>query len=57
MGEFNISPSEYWRMTPAEVNMIIEHNRPTVIAGVHEDDFEAMMIHRQRLIDEGVDVL
>lgn len=44
-------------MTPAEVNMIIDHNRPKVIAGVHEDDFEAMMIRRQQLIDEGVNVL
>jgi hypothetical protein len=44
-------------MTPAEVNSIIESKRPRVINGIHEDDLEAMMIRRQQLIDQGVDVL
>tara|TARA_R110000787_G_scaffold45322_2_gene110515 strand:+ start:876 stop:1067 length:192 start_codon:yes stop_codon:yes gene_type:complete len=57
VGEFQISPSEYWSMTPAEVNSIVEAKRPKVVGGIHEDDFEAMMIRRQKLIDEGVKVL
>jgi len=57
VGEFNISPTDYWKMTPAEVNSIIESKRPRVINGIHEDDLEAMMIRRQQLIDQGVDVL
>ena len=44
-------------MTPAEVNMIIDSKRPRVINGVKEDDYENMMIHRQKLIDDGVEVL
>lgn len=44
-------------MTPAEVNSIVEAKRPKVVGGIHEDDFEAMMIRRQKLIDEGVKVL
>jgi len=44
-------------MTPAEVNIIIDSKRPKVIDGIHEDDYEAMMIRRQQLINEGVNVL
>lgn len=44
-------------MTPAEVNMIIDSKRPKVINGIHEDDMENMMMRRQKLIDEGVNVL
>tara|TARA_R110000782_G_scaffold187542_1_gene277702 strand:+ start:781 stop:960 length:180 start_codon:yes stop_codon:yes gene_type:complete len=57
VGEFNISPSDYWRMTPAEVNAIIDAKRPRVIDGIHEDDYESLMLRRQKLIDDGVDVL
>jgi|TARA_B110000503_G_scaffold82474_1_gene125829 hypothetical protein len=44
-------------MTPAEVNSIIDSKRPKVIDGIHEDDYEALMLRRQKLIDDGVDVL
>jgi len=57
VGQFNIAPSEYWKMTPAEVNSILDANRPTHINGIPEDDYENMMIRRQKLIDEGVNVI
>ena len=57
IGQLNIAPSEFWRMTPAEVSAILDANRPTHINGIHEDDYENMMIRRQKLIDEGVDVI
>ena len=44
-------------MTPAEVNSIIDSKRPRVIDGIHEDDYEQLMLRRQKLIDEGIDVL
>ncbi len=44
-------------MTPAEVNSIIDAKRPKIINGIHEDDLESMMIRRQQLINEGVNVL
>tara|TARA_R110000796_G_scaffold9926_1_gene33440 strand:+ start:552 stop:686 length:135 start_codon:yes stop_codon:yes gene_type:complete len=44
-------------MTPAEVNAIIDAKRPRVIDGIHEDDYESLMLRRQKLIDDGVDVL
>lgn len=57
IGQLKIAPSEFWGMTPSEVSAILDANRPTHINGIHEDDYENMMIRRQKLIDEGVDVL
>ena len=57
IGQFKIAPSEYWKMTPAEVSSILYANRPTHINGIPEDDYENMLMRRQKLIDEGVDVL
>ena len=57
IGQFNIAPSEYWRMTPAEVASILDANRPKEINGIHEDDYENIMIRRQKLIDEGINVI
>jgi len=57
VGEFQISPSDYWLMTPAEVNVIIEAKRPKTVGNVQESDFDRMMDRRQELINDGVDVL
>jgi hypothetical protein len=57
IGQFNIAPSEYWRMTPAEVSIIIEANRPTHINGIPEDDYENMLRRRHELEQQGIEVL
>lgn len=54
---FGLSPSEYWRMTPAEVAAHIEVKRPKTIGGVHEDDIESMLRRRAELEAQGVNVL
>jgi len=55
--QLNIAPSEFWGMTPAEVSAILDANRPTHIDGIPEDDYEEMMLRRQQLIADGVDVI
>lgn len=57
IGQFNIAPSEYWKMTPAEVSSILEANRPKEINGIHEDDYDNMLMRRQQLESEGVNVI
>lgn len=57
MGSYGVSPSEYWRMTPAEVNRIIDSNRPKVINGIPEDDFYDMLDRREKLEAQGFKVL
>lgn len=57
VGQFNIAPSEYWKMTPAEVSIILDANRPTHINGIHEDDYENIMMRRQELMAQGIEVL
>ena len=57
IGEFNVSPSEYWGMSPTEVALILESKRPKHVGGIHEDDLADMLERRQQLIDEGVKVL
>ena len=44
-------------MTPAEVFLIVDSKRPKIIDGIHEDDYESIMLRRQQLIDEGVNVI
>ena len=57
MGQFNISPSDYWQMTPGEVALILETHRPKVINGIHEDDFDSMLHRRRELEKQGIKVL
>lgn len=57
IGQLNIAPSEYWQMTPAEVAAILDIHRPKEINGIAEDDYDMMIARRQKLIDEGVNVL
>ncbi len=44
-------------MTPAEVSEILEMHRPKEINGIPEDDFAAMMHHRNNLTKQGLNVL
>lgn len=46
VNHFQISPSEYWKMTPNEIQVLIEAKRPKTIGGIHEDDLE--MLHHRR---------
>jgi L-ascorbate metabolism protein UlaG (beta-lactamase superfamily) len=57
VGSYGVSPSEYWGMTPAEVNRIIDSNRSKVINGIHEDDFHDMIERREKLESQGIKVL
>lgn len=57
VGNYDISPSEYWGMSPAEVWIIVEAKRPKVMGGLHEDDFMAIEARKEKLIEEGVKVL
>ena len=57
MGQFNISSSDYWQMTPAEVGLILEAHRPKVIHGIHEDDYDNMLQRRRELEKQGIKVL
>ena len=57
VGQFNISPSDYWQMTPGEVALILETHRPKVINGIHEDDFDSMLHRRRELEKQGIKVL
>lgn len=57
IGEYNVMPSEYWRMTFSEVNLILEAKRPKMIGGVHESEIEKLVERRERLIEQGIEVL
>jgi len=57
VAEFGIAPSEYWKMTPAEVNLVLESKRPKTIGGIHEDDLADMMQRRAELEQKGIKVL
>ena len=57
LGQLNISSSDYWQMTPAEVGWILEAHRPKVINGIHEDDFDNMLQRRRELEKQGIKVL
>jgi len=57
VGEYGISPSEYWLMSPNEVAIILEAKRPKVKGGLPEDDFDMLAMKRDQLIKEGVNVL
>lgn len=49
MCEYNVQPSEYWLLSPDEVGLIIDANRPPVIlAGLHENDLDELVeIHNK----------
>lgn len=44
-------------MTTAEIGLLIEHNRPKYVGGIHEDDIERMDQRRVELEKQGVKVL
>lgn len=44
-------------MTPKEVGLIVEQNRPKYIGGLHEDDFYNLVERRNKLEKEGVKLL
>lgn len=44
-------------MTPAEVGLLVEFNRPKFIGGIHEDDIERMDQRRAELEAQGIKVL
>lgn len=52
-----ISPSEYWRMSPAEVGLVLEYNSPVETYGsLTADDVEelAQMRDREAPVIDGV---
>jgi len=57
VAEFGVAPSEYWKMTPAEVALILDAKRPKTIGGIHENDLSDMMQRRHELEESGVKVL
>ncbi len=44
-------------MTPYEVNLVIEANRPKYTGGIHEDDIDRMMERRNELAASGMELL
>lgn len=57
VGNWGIPSSEYWKMTPAEISLIIEAKRPKNMGGLHEDDFHALEEKRMKMEAEGVKLL
>tara|TARA_R110000787_G_scaffold286258_2_gene403882 strand:- start:228 stop:401 length:174 start_codon:yes stop_codon:yes gene_type:complete len=57
VGSYGISPSEYWGMTPAEVNRVIDNKRPDHVNGIPNDDYQRMMDKREELESQGIKVL
>lgn len=57
VGDFGVSPSEYWNMTPAEVGLIFDSKRPKHTGGIHEDDIADMINRRAELEAQGLKVL
>ena len=57
VSEFGIAPSEYWKMTPYEISLVLEAKRPKTIGGIHEDDVADMLQRRAELEASGVKVL
>lgn len=57
IAEFGIAPSEYWKMTPAEVALVLDSKRPKHIGGIHEDDLSDMMQRRHELEQKGMKVI
>lgn len=57
MGEFAIAPSEYWQMSPSEIQILIEAKRPKYVGGIHESDLESMYRRRQDLEEQGIKVM
>lgn len=57
VSEFGIAPSEYWGMTPAEVQLVIDAKRSKHINGIHEDDIDRMEQRRIELTEKGLNVL
>lgn len=57
VGSYDIVPSEYWRMTPTEVHVILEAKRPKMIGGLHEDDIEILEKRRDKLEAQGIEVI
>ena len=57
IAEFGVAPSEYWQMTPTEINLVLESKRPKHVGGIHEDDLADMMQRRRELEDQGFEVI
>lgn len=57
VGHFEMPPSEYWQMTPNEIQILIEAKRPKEVGGIREDELEWMHERRKQLESEGVEVL
>jgi hypothetical protein len=57
VGEFGVAPSEYWKMTPSEIALILEAKRPKTVGSIDENDYADLLQRRQELIEKGVDVL
>jgi len=57
VGEFAIAPSEYWQMSPSEIQILIEAKRPKYVGGIHESDLESMYRRRQDLEEQGIKVM
>ncbi len=56
VGEYGISSSDYWDMTPAEVGRILEYKRPKYVGGIHEDVLYKLHQRRAELIAEGKNI-
>lgn len=53
-----LAPSEYWRMTPTEVNRYVEARRPKQRFGnIGERDADSMAEARERLLANGIELL
>lgn len=56
VSEFGVAPSEYWGMSPDELNLILEAKRPKTINGIREEDFLRMVRRRDELEAMGMEV-
>lgn len=57
VGQYSVAPSEYWGMSPAEVLILLEFNRPKRIGSFHEDQFSRLIDMREQMEAKGIKVL
>ena len=53
VGDYGITASEYWGMSPAEIGLILDAKRPKTVGGLHEDDRDGLEQRRLQLESEG----
>lgn len=57
VGHYQVPPSEYWKMTVKELELIHESRRSKMVGDMHEDEYLRLTKRREELERQGVKVL